>query len=421
MRHIPRIALATLLVSVISSCDNAPTTPGKTIGPLETVAATGFVHRDLGTLGGFSSYAQDINASGTVAGFSNTASGQIHAFRWTLGGGMVDLGTLPGDQESAAYAISASGDILGTSGSLRGRTPVIWPKAGGIHPVGVTPLPNDPYMFASDFNERGEVVGTGEGEKEIGWYWTRRSGTVDLTNQLPYVGEGFSASKINGSGLVVGSFGTSGVDLRAFLWSKAGGYRSLGVPNPGAEYTEVTGIGVSNSGIVTGGTITGASGYRAYMWTPSKGYVILAHFPSPVSETFPFDYAESVNGRGVVVGASYSRQHDAIQAALWTSPNAIVNLNGDEPNSSVAMAINDRGIVAGWTSLNDVTGISHATVWSPGAARGSTQTASAPPPAGQPPLLHVLRATPGSCLSETASLRTRLGLARCVLERTARK
>jgi len=66
----------------------------------------------LGTLGGSSSQATGVNNSGEVAGFASLASGYQHAFS-TLGGSMIDLGTLGGS--SYAYGINDSGEIVGYS------------------------------------------------------------------------------------------------------------------------------------------------------------------------------------------------------------------------------------------------------------------------------------------------------------------
>src|SRR5947207_4028599 len=68
---------------------------------------------DLGTLGGTTSSASAVNASGQVVGESSSGDG-IRAFSWTAAGGMVDLGTLGGD--SVAFAVNASGQVVGHSG-----------------------------------------------------------------------------------------------------------------------------------------------------------------------------------------------------------------------------------------------------------------------------------------------------------------
>lgn len=66
----------------------------------------------LGTFGGASSYAFGINASGTVAGHAQTASGASHAFLFD--GTMHDLGTL-GGTSSYAYDVNAAGWVVGYS------------------------------------------------------------------------------------------------------------------------------------------------------------------------------------------------------------------------------------------------------------------------------------------------------------------
>jgi probable HAF family extracellular repeat protein len=67
----------------------------------------------LGTLGGNSSQATDINNNGEIVGFASVSSGYQHAFTM-LDGMMIDLGTLGGGS-SYAYGINDSGEIVGYS------------------------------------------------------------------------------------------------------------------------------------------------------------------------------------------------------------------------------------------------------------------------------------------------------------------
>src|SRR5688572_2240837 len=68
---------------------------------------------DLGTLGGLSAQAYDINDAGQVVGYSTTATSQSHGFLWQ-NGTMTDLGTI-GGTKSDAHAINGFGQIAGRS------------------------------------------------------------------------------------------------------------------------------------------------------------------------------------------------------------------------------------------------------------------------------------------------------------------
>jgi probable HAF family extracellular repeat protein len=64
--------------------------------------------KDLGTLGGDSSIAYDVNDTDTVVGASFTTVGthEEHSFHYSSDQGMTDLGTLPGRTSSVARGIN---------------------------------------------------------------------------------------------------------------------------------------------------------------------------------------------------------------------------------------------------------------------------------------------------------------------------
>jgi probable HAF family extracellular repeat protein len=83
---------------------------------------------DLGTLGGTNGNANSLNDAGEVVGQAYLAGDEAyHAFLWK-NGGMKDLGILPGDICSSAFAINSASQIVGISSLDCGFfiTAVLW-------------------------------------------------------------------------------------------------------------------------------------------------------------------------------------------------------------------------------------------------------------------------------------------------------
>jgi probable HAF family extracellular repeat protein len=124
--------------------------------------------------------AGDINNRGQIVGTGETPDGRSHAMLWD-DGQTIDLGTLPGDDSSEAYAINNRGQVVGRSfhSSRFPRTRAFLWTSGTMIDLGL--LPGDEWGHAADINDHGDIVGmSGEHavlwtDRRHRWHWWRDS------------------------------------------------------------------------------------------------------------------------------------------------------------------------------------------------------------------------------------------------------
>jgi probable HAF family extracellular repeat protein len=364
---------------VVCAC-SAPDAPLPVTGTVTSAVTLARV--DLGTLGGASSVAADIDNQGVVVGSSQLASGATHAFRWSAASGMIDLGTLPGDVESQAVAILDSampddGQILGFSGGSGRWTPVVWSSSGASRALPIPLLPNATFGRPTAFNTLGQVVGWDVTNMQHAWVWSASTGKYDLTANVPGGSPEGAATAIMPSGLVLLTTRAKSCNAtfecwRTYQWTASNGYLTLGTPDDDGEVA-VAGLGANESGTVVGWFARSSVGTTAYRWSPAAGFSLLPHYSG---DGFRTGYATAVNAAGTIVGAESDPATGRYVATAWPTTGGISRLSPDDPSSSVAVAINGMGSIAGWVATSEIA--THAVVWTDQPSVVASRTSKVP-------------------------------------------
>jgi len=121
--------------------------------------------RRLGGLGGVSSVASAVSASGEVVGAAYATDGSCHAFLWR-DGSMTDLGAPDRSRQSWAYDINDAGQVVGSAlvGSPPGVTyrAVLWQDGRMVDLNDLTDQAQGwELTSARGINQRGQIAGTG--------------------------------------------------------------------------------------------------------------------------------------------------------------------------------------------------------------------------------------------------------------------
>jgi probable HAF family extracellular repeat protein len=169
----------------------------------------GSVHAFLSTAAGLvdltpdsdTGYATDINDAGQITGYK-TAYGGYHAFRWH-DGTFTDLGVLPGFADSFGWAINAAGTVAGSSSSASGNSERMFrSSAGGLLDLGGT----GEHNVALGINLSGVVVGMSGASAKRAQRYTDADGLRDLNTLIdPSLGWVLLAAyDVNDAGQIVG-------------------------------------------------------------------------------------------------------------------------------------------------------------------------------------------------------------------------
>ena len=151
---------------------------------------------DLGALpGATTSWANEINNTGDVVGYSYATLATAHAVLWR-NGAVVDLGTLPGQASSVANDINDRGQIVGSSG---GRL-FVW-QNGVMTDLGK--YSDSTFVSAQHINNNGDIIGqihTPGSDTSSPFLWS--NGVFTDIGPVMQNGHGCTATDINDAGQI---------------------------------------------------------------------------------------------------------------------------------------------------------------------------------------------------------------------------
>ena len=180
--------------------------------------------------------ATGTNADGSVVvGWDQRAPTGISAWRWTTGGGMANLGTLPGSTLGAvARGVTPDGLTVFGDGDTGVGDNVAWRwRAGSFENLGDLPGGNvdaTPFAASADGNViagRGHVTAPGFGNRYEAFRW--QGGAMIGLGDLPGGDFTSEAYGMSADGNTIVGFSADGSDQErgAFIWDPVHGMRDL--------------------------------------------------------------------------------------------------------------------------------------------------------------------------------------------------
>jgi probable HAF family extracellular repeat protein len=247
-----------------------------------------------------------------------------------------DLGVLPGDTSSVAWAINANGDVVGWSDGPNGTRGFVYTNLGGL--VALPGLPARPRAVARDINDAGDIVGSANaGGTDLGHAVLWSGG---LVQDLGTLGTGFysEAWGINNVGQIVGTSYTNGgsglLGVHGFVYTREAGLRDL---TPDSDQGAATDI--NDAGQVTGYK-TAFGGYHAFRWQ-GGGFLDLGVLPF-----FAHSFGWAINASGQVAGNATSASGNSERLVRFTDGSGLQDLGGAGEHNT-AWGLNQFGHVVG--------------------------------------------------------------------------
>lgn len=275
---------------------------------------------------------------------------------------VIDLGTLPNDDVSISTGINDSGQVVGysfNSSNLRFRA-FLW-ENGVMKELGTL---GGKESIAFDINNSGQVVGLSHTGKQDAYgsdmfhafVWTKTNAMIDLTPNA--AAQSTRAEGINNAGEVIFSQSSQG-----FLWKN--GMRT----ELCRQKTCLFPYDINSSGLVVGtaevvlaqycyggrgGGCSVDAATRGHLW--DKGDLINLGTIGDAKDRTNSSMAVAINDKGQIVGEANNR------CVLWEKKDKIVEL-GALGDRCIALDINNKGLIVARTDDYRNGGKSRALLW----------------------------------------------------------
>ncbi len=287
---------------------------------------------------GWTNYATSISRDGSVVvGFINNES-RNHVFRWTLEGGLQDLGEPPGELWNLGDRLLVSGD-------------------GNV-------------VVGSAFDSESEVERAFRWSAETGM---QDLGTLDEDLCSSVAGVSFDGSVVTGDSWTMLPDSQVTTGHRAFIWTSESGMHDLGALPGGA--TDSASSAIDHDGAVIVGVLARVTqpGHvvesRAFRWDATSGVVDLGALPASLDPGDLSGDGSLVVGRagfGDFIHAHGGGGDSGGHAFAWTAGSGImaIDLEPDERDARAVNVSDDGTRFIGVSLFHDESdGAAHRVVW----------------------------------------------------------
>jgi probable HAF family extracellular repeat protein len=245
----------------------------------------------------------DITGNIVVSAFPNFA---YHAFRYSPGTGLIDLGTL-GGTSSTGIGVNARGQVAGWS--YNGSNILRAFRSTPGQPMQALPLlgTSTSQSFASGINDAGQVVGYAENASGVFRAFRYTDGQALLELPTAVAGIESRAHQINGAGQVVGQAGG-----RAFRYTDGIGMEDIDTLQTGNSVA----TSINSQGDVVGYFVSQGA-HRAFRYTTQDGMIDLNTFVDSASG-WVLTGAYGINSLGQIVAQGTHAGDTQPRAVLLT-------------------------------------------------------------------------------------------------------